>query len=74
MTSHAAFAALSKDEVTRLEEAATIIGDLRDAPDKGIPQELWKKAECVVVIPSMKKAALWWGGVRLRRDELPERR
>ena len=62
MTSNAAFAALSKDEVTRLEEAATIIGDLRDAPDNGIPQELWKKAECVVVIPSMKKAAFVVGG------------
>jgi SH3 domain-containing YSC84-like protein 1 len=62
MTSQAAFSALSKDEVKRLEEAATIIGDLRDAPDKGIPQELWKKAECVVVIPSMKKAAFVVGG------------
>jgi lipid-binding SYLF domain-containing protein len=62
LTSNAAFAALSKDEVTRLEEAATIIGDLRDAPDKGIPQDLWKKAECVVVIPSMKKAAFVVGG------------
>jgi len=62
MTGQAAFAELSKDEVTRLEEAATIIGELRDAPDNGIPQELWKKAECVVVIPSMKKAAFVVGG------------
>jgi len=62
MTSSAAFADLSKDEVTRLEEAASIIGALRDAPDNGIPQELWKKAECVVVIPSMKKAAFVVGG------------
>jgi len=54
---NAAFAALSKDEVKRLEEAATVVSELRDAPDNGIPQELWKKAECVVVIPSMKKAA-----------------
>jgi len=59
---HAAFAALSKDEVKRLEDAATIIGDLRNAPDKGIPEELWKKAECVIVIPSMKKAAFVVGG------------
>jgi lipid-binding SYLF domain-containing protein len=62
LSSDAAFAALSKDEVTRLEEAATIIGELRDAPDNGIPQDLWKKAECVVVIPSMKKAAFVVGG------------
>jgi len=62
VTSQAAFAALSKDEVTRLKEAATIIGELRDAPDNGIPEDLWKKAECVVVIPSMKKAAFVVGG------------
>jgi len=62
LSSNAAFAALSKDEVTRLEDAATIIGELRDAPDNGIPQDLWKKAECVVVIPSMKKAAFVVGG------------
>jgi len=62
LTGNAAFAALSKDEVTRLKEAATIIGELRDAPDSGIPQDLWKKAECVVVIPSMKKAAFVVGG------------
>src|SRR4029078_6545971 len=59
---HAAFAALSKDEVKRLEAAATIIGDLRNAPDKGIPEELWTKAQCVIVIPSMKKAAFVFGG------------
>jgi len=62
MAGNAAFAEMSKDEVTRLEQAATIIGELRDAPDNGIPQELWKKAECVVVIPSMKKAAFVVGG------------
>jgi lipid-binding SYLF domain-containing protein len=62
MFSDAAFATLSKDEVTRLEEAATVIGELRDAPDNGIPLDLWKKAECVVVIPSMKKAAFVVGG------------
>jgi lipid-binding SYLF domain-containing protein len=57
-----AFAALSKDETKRLGEAATILTDLRNAPDKGIPEELWKKAQCVVVIPSMKKAAFIVGG------------
>src|ERR1700712_5497922 len=62
MTGNAAFAELSKDEVTRLEEAATIVGELRDAPGNGIPQDLWTKAECVVVIPSMKKAAFVVGG------------
>jgi lipid-binding SYLF domain-containing protein len=57
-----AFAALSSDEVKRLRESASILSDLRAAPDKGIPEELWNKAECVLVIPSMKKAAFIVGG------------
>ena len=31
-------------------------------PDKDIPQELWEKAACVIVIPSLKKAAFIVGG------------
>jgi len=57
-----AFAALSNDEVKRLNEAATILTELRDSPDKGIPEQLWEKAQCVIVIPSMKKAAFIVGG------------
>src|SRR5437660_556050 len=57
-----AFAALSKDEVKRLNEAGTILTELRNSPDKGIPEQLWEKAECVVVIPSTKKAAFVFGG------------
>jgi len=57
-----AFAALSKDEVKRLSQAGLILSELRRAPDKGIPQDLWPKAQCVIVIPSMKKAAFVVGG------------
>jgi len=57
-----AFASLSKDEVKRLSDAGTIVSELRHAPDKGIPEDLWRKAQCVVVIPSMKKAAFVVGG------------
>ncbi len=57
-----AFAALSKDEVKRLNESATVITELRNAPDNGIPTDLWDKASCVIVIPSLKKAALGIGG------------
>ena len=57
-----AYAAMSKDEVKRLQQGAQIVTELRDTPDKGIPEELWKRAECVVVIPSVKKAALIVGG------------
>jgi lipid-binding SYLF domain-containing protein len=57
-----AFAALSTAEQKRLAEAATVLRELRDVPDKGISEELWNKAECVAVIPSLKKAALGIGG------------
>lgn len=57
-----AFATLSHDEVTRLNEAGAILSELRGSPDKGIPEALWSKAECVAVIPSMKKAAFVVGG------------
>jgi SH3 domain-containing YSC84-like protein 1 len=57
-----AFAALSKDQAKRLSQAATVVTDLRNTPEKGIPEDLWNKAQCVVVIPSMKKAAFIVGG------------
>ena len=53
-----AYSALSKDEVKRLREGGEVLTDLRQSPDKSIPEELWKRAECVVVIPSVKKGAL----------------
>src|SRR5262245_51094793 len=57
-----AFAALSSDEVKRLNESATIVSELRSVPDKGIPEELWEKAECAIVIPGLKKGAFVVGG------------
>src|SRR5689334_16463624 len=57
-----AFAALSSDEVKRLSDSAAILSELRTTPDKGIPEDLFEKAECVIVIPSMKKAAFVFGG------------
>jgi lipid-binding SYLF domain-containing protein len=57
-----AFAALNGNEVKRLGEATTVLSELRGAPDKGIPADLWNKAQCVLVIPSVKKAAFVVGG------------
>jgi lipid-binding SYLF domain-containing protein len=51
-----AFAQLDKDDIEELNEATAVLGELRNVPDKGIPEAIWKKAECVVVIPSLKKA------------------
>src|SRR5688572_29609084 len=51
-----ALAQLDKDDIEQLRDAAAAVGEIRDVPDKGIPDAIWKKAECVVVIPSLKKA------------------
>jgi lipid-binding SYLF domain-containing protein len=57
-----AFAAVSKDEARRLNEAGSILTALRNAPDNNIPEDLWSRAHCVVVIPGLKKAAFVVGG------------
>ena len=49
------------DETGRLQNAAEVIRALRTAPDNGIPEELWEDADCVAVIPNMKKGAFIFG-------------
>jgi lipid-binding SYLF domain-containing protein len=46
----------------RLWESSKVVDELVKAPDSDIPKELLKKAECVAVIPGLKKAALGFGG------------
>ena len=46
----------------RLKEAASVLTEILGSPDKGIPQDLLDKAECVIVFPSVKKAAFIVGG------------
>jgi SH3 domain-containing YSC84-like protein 1 len=41
----------------RLRAAADVLHETLGAPDKGIPRDLLQKAECVVVVPGLKKAA-----------------
>jgi SH3 domain-containing YSC84-like protein 1 len=50
------------DEGARLRNAAMVLEELRATPDKDVPSDLWAKAECVAVIPSVKKAAFMVGG------------
>ena len=45
------------DTANRLNAAADVVSDMMGAPDKGIPKDLLDKAACVVVVPSVKKAA-----------------
>jgi lipid-binding SYLF domain-containing protein len=57
-----AFAELKKDDVKKFNESAEVLTALRSAPDKGMSEDLWNKAECVVVFPGLKKAAFVVGG------------
>jgi lipid-binding SYLF domain-containing protein len=54
--------AAPKDQTGKFHEAATVLREIHAAPDKGIPNELWEKASCVAVFPSLKKAAFFVGG------------
>jgi lipid-binding SYLF domain-containing protein len=47
---------------SRLKNATEVITDMTGMPDKGIPQDTLDKAQCVVVVPGLKKAAIGIGG------------
>ena len=55
------FAAQDKKEADRLENCGTVLKEILDIPDD-IPQDLLDKAECVIVYPSVLKAAFVVGG------------
>ena len=46
----------------RLKESATILKEIMDAPDQGIPVDLLKSAYCVVIVPGVKQAGFVVGG------------
>lgn len=51
----------TKDKST-LSDAVLVLNDLASAPDKGIPQELLAKADCILIFPSVDKGAFIVGG------------
>ena len=55
-------AGASTKEGKRIQEAATVLREIHAVPDKDIPQDLWDRAACVIVVPSLKKAAFIVGG------------
>jgi len=52
-----ALAQLDKHDTETLSESAEALRDIRNASDAGIPNVIWDKAQCVVVIPELKKAS-----------------
>jgi len=53
---------LSTREASRVQEAAMVLKEIHGVPDKDVPQELWDRAACVIVVPGLKKAAFIVGG------------
>src|SRR6202007_3129124 len=51
----------NKKEADRLENCGTVLKEILDIPDD-IPQDLLDKAECVIIYPSVVKAAFIVGG------------
>src|SRR5271166_367690 len=46
----------------RLRASAEVFHEIMGAPDKGIPSDLLERAQCVVIVPGLKKAAFLVGG------------
>lgn len=46
----------------RLNTAADVLNEVMSAPDKGIPHDLLEKAQCIVIVPGLKKGAFIVGG------------
>lgn len=53
---------LTKKDKSTLQDAAVALDTLTQAPDKGIPQELLAKADCILIFPSVAKGAIIVGG------------
>jgi lipid-binding SYLF domain-containing protein len=57
----AAVADAKNKQEERLAECGVVMKEILDIPDN-VPQELLDKAECIAVIPSVKKFAIGFGG------------
>ncbi|HYY70193.1 MAG TPA: YSC84-related protein [Terriglobales bacterium] len=48
-------------ELDRIQAATTVLNEIIATPDKGIPEDILAGAQCVVVVPSMKKGGFVFG-------------
>ncbi|MGA9039607.1 MAG: lipid-binding SYLF domain-containing protein [Terriglobales bacterium] len=56
-----AFAADDETEADRVKESGVVLKEILNIPDN-IPQDLIDKAECLIILPSVKKGAFGIGG------------
>ena len=52
----------AKDMAERLDTSAEILEELMNAPDSEVPEGLLEDAECIAVIPAVKRLAFGFGG------------
>lgn len=52
---------LRAKETDRIQAAGQVLSEIMAAPDKGIPAEVLGKADCVAVVPGMKKGGFVFG-------------
>ena len=45
----------------RLTAAADSLKEVMDTPDRSIPQDLLNRAQCIVIVPGLKKGAFFFG-------------
>jgi lipid-binding SYLF domain-containing protein len=58
----AAMIASAETYEQRLSDSTTVLHEMSQASDEGIPQDLLQKARCVIVVPGLKKVAFIGGG------------
>jgi SH3 domain-containing YSC84-like protein 1 len=49
-------------QIDRVQDAGTVLHEIMDTPDRGIPEEILGSAKCVAVVPSMLKGGFVFGG------------
>jgi lipid-binding SYLF domain-containing protein len=54
--------AAAETATERLATSAEVFQEIMATPDKGIPQDLLAKAQCVIIVPGLKKGAFVVGG------------
>ena len=50
------------DVVKRLDNSASVLNEIMETPDKGIPTDVFADAKCIIVVPSMIHIAVGFGG------------
>ncbi|MDQ6758524.1 MAG: lipid-binding SYLF domain-containing protein [Acidobacteriota bacterium] len=49
------FAASEASAEKRIQEAGTVFSEIMSAPDKGIPREILERAQCIGIVPNLKR-------------------